>query len=312
MYRAFFSELEKIAVDTLELAQRTLTAPGVRTSTPQTIPALRVGPAFTRPTAPQSQGIAAVATRPLTSLVNKLPLPQKMRTGLNTSAVSGAADMIAKRQEATMGGMPHGGIVVQEPSRVPLVARRTQPRVQNASAVASLAGKPTSFSSPWLKYNSPIDVATTNNRFESAMARTGVFASHELAERSVHPRNIHPFYSHLSPEVLLKERNTVARLTGPGSENTKNVMNQARGSSGEAQHLKNLMTSAFKDPRAAQFLEGNEKVPKAMRKALNRRLAADPGLIARTHPDAALPFMQRMGKNLSGLKDQLRILQKLR
>lgn len=312
MYGAFFAELEKIAVDTLELAQRTLTAPGVSTSTPQKIPALRVGPAFTRPTAPQSQGIAAVATRPLTSLVNKLPLPQKMRTGFNTSVVSGAADAIAKRQEATMGGMPHGGIVVQEPHWTPLVARRTQPRVQNASAVASLAGKPMSFSSPRLKYNDPMDFAATKKKFEADVARTGVFASHELAERSVHPRNIHPFYSHLSPEVLLKERNTVARLTGPGSENAKNFMGRLRDRSGEAQHLKNLMTSAFNDPRAAQFLEGSEKVPKAMRKALNRRLAADPGLIARTHPDAALPFMQRMSKNLSGLKDQLRIMQKLR
>ena len=108
---------------------------------------------------------------------------------------------------------------------------------------------------------------------EAKKAVTAMVASHELAERRVHPRDIREFSTHLAPEVLLKERNALARLEGPGAREAADTMAAFRERSGEAQYMRNLLTHAY-GPRAAQFLEGDQKVPKAMIRNLRRRLWA--------------------------------------
>lgn len=105
---------------------------------------------------------------------------------------------------------------------------------------------------------------------EAQKALTSLVASHELAERGVDPKNIQRFSSHFAPEVLLKERNAIARLEGPGAREAVDMMAAARERTGEAQQMRNLLTNAY-GPRAVQFLEGNEKVPKAMLRNLRRR-----------------------------------------
>lgn len=106
---------------------------------------------------------------------------------------------------------------------------------------------------------------------EAQKALTSLTASHELAERRIHPRDVRPFSTHLAPEVLLKERNAIARLEGPGAREAADMMTAVRERSGEAQHMRNLLTNAY-GPRAAQFLEGDQKVPKAMLRNFRRRL----------------------------------------
>ena len=120
-------------------------------------------------------------------------------------------------------------------------------------------------------------------------AYTGVSAAHEIAERRVHPRNVvGGFYSHVSPDVLLQEHNTLSRLTGPGADEARNMGRAMRMGTGETPHLKNMLTTAFNDPRAAGYLAEGEKVPKAMRKALLRKIQQDPSIIARSAPQVGL------------------------
>jgi hypothetical protein len=90
---------------------------------------------------------------------------------------------------------------------------------------------------------------------------------HEQFERAVSPKDVSllGYFSHLSPEVLLKERNLLARLHGKGAHEIKSTLGAARELR-EYPALRRDFQYAFEDPRAAQFLEGSQKVPKAMRK----------------------------------------------
>ena len=111
-------------------------------------------------------------------------------------------------------------------------------------------------------------------------ALSAVVGSHELAERAVKKRHMAPVYSHLSPEVLLKEHNLLSRLTGKGSDHARATMRGLRRTTGEADHMRHLLMEAF-GPRAGQFMAEGEKVPAAMRRALRRRLQEDPSLLSR-------------------------------
>lgn len=112
-------------------------------------------------------------------------------------------------------------------------------------------------------------------------ALTGLTLSHELAERRTAPRDFGEFRSHASPDVLLKERNALARIEGPGAAEAKELISKVRESSGETDHIRRLLTTTYGD-RAAQFLEGDQKVSKAMRKNLLRKLRENPKLIEET------------------------------
>lgn len=91
---------------------------------------------------------------------------------------------------------------------------------------------------------------------------------HEQFERAVPPSRLtwqNQLFSHLSPEVLIKERNLLGRLRGPGSREIRQTLGTIREQK-EYPVLREMFQEAFKDPRAAQFLQGSARVPKAMRK----------------------------------------------
>lgn len=114
-------------------------------------------------------------------------------------------------------------------------------------------------------------------------ANMAAVGAHELYERGVKARHVAPIASHLSPEVLLKEHNLLSRLTGHGADYTREGMRTMRNTTGEAEHMRNLLNNAFGE-RATQFLNEGEKVPKAMRHALRRKLTENPGMVAEAAP----------------------------
>lgn len=92
---------------------------------------------------------------------------------------------------------------------------------------------------------------------------------HEAYERGVKPKDFHLSFSvnrgHRSPEVLLKEHNLVSRVQGPGSDEARKVFRDLRAGRGEAQELEAALVGSY-GPRAREFLREGEKIPKAMRK----------------------------------------------
>lgn len=142
---------------------------------------------------------------------------------------------------------------------------------------------------------------------EAQKALTALTASHELAERRVNPKNIQRFQSHLAPEVLLKERNALARLEGPGAREAVGVLAAAREQTGEAQQMRNLLTNAY-GPRASQFLEGDQKVPKAMLRNLRRRLQANPALLDEADPVKSMGLLDKARKVKTDFARSMRVL----
>jgi hypothetical protein len=142
---------------------------------------------------------------------------------------------------------------------------------------------------------------------EGERALTGVITSHELAERRVRPEHIQALESHAAPEVLLKERNAVARLTGAGADEARKAMTELRYGTGEADWMRNLLTDQY-GPRAAQFLEGEEKVPKAILRNLRRRIQQNPGIVDKAEPFARMGTLEKLKRRGALLAQQGRML----
>lgn len=115
-------------------------------------------------------------------------------------------------------------------------------------------------------------------------ALVGAIVSHELAERKVPWRGYAPVYSHASPDVLLKEHNTISRLTGDGADEARDIMRNMRKNTGESAYLGRLIGAAIPDPRAQQFLAEGEKVPKAMRKRILQKIRENPRIVNQPEP----------------------------
>lgn len=133
---------------------------------------------------------------------------------------------------------------------------------------------------------------------EGKDAHTALVLGHEMSERRVKAHEVAPLYSHISPKVLLEEHGMLSRATGPGAADAVARLRAARAASGEAKHMQNLATTALRDPRAAQFFAEGEKVPKAMRKAILRKVQADPKLLQRTAPGVG----DRLARAVQGLR----------
>lgn len=114
----------------------------------------------------------------------------------------------------------------------------------------------------------------------SSRGLTASLLAHELYERGVKKKNLNLLYSHLAPEVLLKEHNLLSRLTGDGSDEVRSAFRKVRQTTGEAPHMKALLTSVY-GPRAAQFTEEGAKIPMSMVRDLQKKLQADPSLVAK-------------------------------
>jgi len=94
---------------------------------------------------------------------------------------------------------------------------------------------------------------------------------HEQFERSAMKgkRPVHYGFGHVNPEVLAKEHNMLARLTGKGSGETRRAMTRAREMSGDSEALNRLLKERFGERAGIAYGTGG-KIPKAMRKALRR------------------------------------------
>lgn len=94
--------------------------------------------------------------------------------------------------------------------------------------------------------------------------------AHEKFELTTPKRNIVPGAHHMSPALVLsKEHNLVSRLTGPGSGEATSAMKTIRGAT-DGDYMKGLLGRSF-GPRAVEMYRSGEKIPRAMRKALARR-----------------------------------------
>jgi hypothetical protein len=108
-------------------------------------------------------------------------------------------------------------------------------------------------------------------------------------------------------KAILKERNAVARLTGAGADEARKAMTELRYGTGEADWMRNLLTDQY-GPRAAQFLEGEEKVPKAILRNLRRRIQQNPGIVDKAEPFARMGTLEKLKRRGALLAQQGRML----
>ncbi len=103
-------------------------------------------------------------------------------------------------------------------------------------------------------------------------AVNAVVGMHEGFERGVKANEVSPTRrGHLSLKVLLNEHNTVSKLTGPGSEEAKNVFKALRENTGDTEELQHTLKKIY-GPRALDFLKPGNKIPAAMRRNFARTL----------------------------------------
>lgn len=99
-----------------------------------------------------------------------------------------------------------------------------------------------------------------NPRAGEAFARL-----HEANERK---QKIQTGTLHGSPTALMHDFNARSRLTGRGAATVQQELNVIRAP--EDAVLRQQLTSTFKDPRAAQFMQPGSKIPKAMQRAFTQ------------------------------------------
>lgn len=245
----FMDELEKLSVDTLDLLKRTRRAAGVRMG--ESIQALRGGGGMAFPNVAAGRKFIDTQDAPIKKLQSyaqsvKTYLPAKLGRKLDSAHHTANKFMEGRR----LGTELQAGNVFVAPG----IADR------NFSRVARTEG---------------------SKRSAERGAIGGLVGSHELSERAVKAKDVNPLFSHIAPEVLMKEHNTLSRLTGPGADYARKTMRTARENTGEAKTMKNLVTRSYGE-RGAQFLQEGEKIPKAMRKDLNRKLKANPDLLKKS------------------------------
>jgi hypothetical protein len=101
-----------------------------------------------------------------------------------------------------------------------------------------------------------------------------MITAHESFERQVRPKDFSSTMAntkgHASIDVLMKERNMLNKLKGPGAKEAVRALRTTRNARGESRMLRNELTGAY-GPRAHRFLNPGQKIPKAMRKDMLRR-----------------------------------------
>lgn len=250
---AFWDELEKIAVNTLDLLRAVRKAPNVQIG--RSLQAAVGGGGITQPAGQVAERLVSSRQAPAREALgrargffSRLPSSLRQRGEAAAEGFEGILDAQAQAARAN----PNAGRIDVDPGVV-------------TQAFSGMAGLP------------------AGSRMAQRGAMGATTAAHELFERGVKARDVAPLYSHIAPEVLLKEHNMISRLEGPGSDYARRAFRGTREFSGEAEHMGNLLEQAF-DPRARQFLGEGQKVPKAMRKALRKKLRKNPELIAQSTP----------------------------
>ena len=94
---------------------------------------------------------------------------------------------------------------------------------------------------------------------------------HEGFERAALRGPVRFGYGHMNPSVLAKEHNLLAAMEGPGAAEARAALQGLRGSQGDAAALSQSLEKMF-GPRAAVEFGAGAKIPKAMRRQLERRV----------------------------------------
>ena len=94
-----------------------------------------------------------------------------------------------------------------------------------------------------------------------------LFGVHEGLERRVKPREIEYSSLHLSPKVMMEEKNLLSKLTG--AESSKKYLEGLRVAGGEYPLLRRQFDQAF-GKRALPFLQEGSRIPRAMKKRFMR------------------------------------------
>jgi hypothetical protein len=105
-----------------------------------------------------------------------------------------------------------------------------------------------------------------------AKALNAVVGAHEMAEKAVTP-NIAAMTGggHRSLRVLGNERNILRRLTGPGSDEARQLMHQARDLNGENQQFDTFLRDTFGPRAVTEYGTGStQKLPRAMLQRIGR------------------------------------------
>jgi hypothetical protein len=278
MFSFFVQELVKEAVTVDDLYRGTTSAKNVN---------LDLAPEDRRSVRQQGGGVSIATDRQLKPALEQYApnvTTNKMQDMLRRAPVKALRDQADKLD-----------VLKHTPSSIPKQLRgiiAIDPDTVN-TVVPALAGRP--------KLQSPY----------AQRALTALSTSHELAERRIAPRDIRRFQSHLAPEVLLKERNAIARLEGPGAREAADLLAAAREQTGEAQHMRNLLTNAY-GPRAQQFLEGDQKVPKALLRGLRRKLRENPSILEAADPTRSMGFIDKLKAGKDSIARSARVTQAIK
>lgn len=110
---------------------------------------------------------------------------------------------------------------------------------------------------------------------EARKALNLVIGHHEGFERAALSKGRIRFgFGHANPSVLAKEHNLLATLKGPGAAEAREALQQVRSSVGDSSALSKSLERMF-GPRAALEYGAGAKIPKAMRKRLERGVPLD-------------------------------------
>ena len=250
----FASELEKLAVDVADLYDKVRRAKHVHFDEPSPVQGHNIV-AQTQPTRRQVSASQAKALDGLEATINAMP---------DNDFIS-KADLLKSSRSLTP--------VVNRQMKDHMKSTNAYGRIDlNQKAITQVVGS--------------VGKAPEEGS-HAARALTALAGAHELFERKTGTKDIvGGMQGHMSPDVLFKEHNLLSRLTGEGSDHARSLLRSMRVATGESGHVRGMVDEAFgHDPRAQQFLEEGTKIPKAMRKALLRKVRVDPGIIERARPD---------------------------
>ena len=243
---AFLDELEKVSADLGQLFAKMRKLKGVN-----------IGPS------PRAKG-----TRSLGDLRHRLFMEEAPWQGADIAAVGGGAVYLPSRKISKHPrALAHQQAMLQGlPKRVATAMLRVSEEAEKYPGQVYVDPRVGDMATRWLPGGGGKALTGPGRR-----ALGAVFAGHELAERGVRSKEVAPLASHLSPKVLMIEHNLLSRATGRGSEEAVARLRALREATGEADVMRRFAERALNDPRAKQFFEPGEKIPKAMRKALTRK-----------------------------------------
>lgn len=266
LFNSFQDELEKISVNVRLLGQRLGKIKNVRNyeSAGADLGANVAGMKVDLPSAVEKMPVIQTLQQTANRQQRLARMfPTKSRQDAAAAAQKAVADMSRDQMAALRQEVRAGKFI---PGEIRLDPRRFQ------AALPAFAGKPA------LKTQAQRDALTALAGMHEVAERRSVRAAQSVGAKKGNLRR--RIKSHLHPSVLVEEHNMLSRLTGPGAGKARDVIRGMRRVTGEDDIIRHLLIESF-GPRAAAFTQEGTKIPSAMRRALYKKLADDPGLLAR-------------------------------